>query len=119
VSGRANRSVFSGPYETREQARAAVAHIYEQARRSIRRGVLAEANHAHLVDACQSAGVTLGAYDARILAWLANYEPETCAVITGLITRASAVSSPTPRTGRAGVRRNASDRSTGKRTDGD
>jgi hypothetical protein len=54
----------------------------------MRRGVLAEANHARLTEACQSAGVTLGAYDARILAWLANYEPETCAVVTGLIKRA-------------------------------
>jgi len=33
--------------------------------------------------------VTLGAFDAKILAWLANYEPETCAVVTGLISRAN------------------------------
>jgi len=79
-----------GPYETEQQARTDVAHIHEQARRSVRRGVLAEANHARLMDPCQDAGVTLGAFDAKILAWLANYEPETCAVITGLITRANA-----------------------------
>ena len=35
--------------------------------------------------------MTLGAFDAKILTWLANYEPETCAVITGLITRANRV----------------------------
>jgi hypothetical protein len=70
-----------------------VAHIHEQARRSIRRGILAEANHARLTEACQCAGVTLGDYDARILAWLANYEPETCAVITGLIIRACTANS--------------------------
>jgi hypothetical protein len=55
----------------------------------VRRGVLTEANHARLMDACQGAGVKVGTYDAKILAWLANYEPETCAVITGLITRAN------------------------------
>ena len=66
-----------GPYETEQEARADVVHIHEQARRSVRRGVLAEANHARLIDTCQGAGVTLGAFDAKILAWLANYEPET------------------------------------------
>lgn len=96
MSGRASKPKPCGPYETREQARADAADIHERARRSIRRGVLAEANHARLSEACQSAGVTLGAYDARILAWLANYEPETCAVITGLISRASAVALAAP-----------------------
>lgn len=91
MSGRARRQTPWGPYETEQQARADVAHIHGQARRSIRRDVLAEANHARLMDACQAAGVTLGAYDVKILAWLANYEPETCAVITGLITRANVV----------------------------
>jgi hypothetical protein len=38
----------------------------------------------------------LGADDARILGWLANYEPETCAVITGLITRANASDATRP-----------------------
>jgi hypothetical protein len=89
VSGQASRRTPCGPYETEQQARADVAHIHEQARRSIRRGVLAEANHARLMDACQDAGVTPGAFDAKILAWLANYEPETCAVVTGLIKRAN------------------------------
>jgi hypothetical protein len=55
-----------------------------------------------LMDACQSAGVVLGAYDARILAWLANYEPETCAVITGLISRASDAGLAARRTGQIG-----------------
>jgi uncharacterized membrane protein len=91
-----------GPYETEQQARADVAHIHEQARRSVLRGVLAEANHSRLMDACQSAGVTLGAFDAKILAWLANYEPETCAVITGLIIRANASGLTVTCNGRAG-----------------
>ena len=32
----------------------------------------------------------MGAYDRRILAWLAGFEPQTCAVVAGLITRANA-----------------------------
>jgi hypothetical protein len=102
VSGRADRQTPCGPYETEQQARADMADIHEKARRSVQRGVLAEANHARLMDACQAAGVTLGAFDAKILAWLANYEPETCAVITGLITRANAAGLATARPGRAG-----------------
>lgn len=83
MRGRASRRTPYGPYESEQQARTDVTHIHEQARRSVRRGVLAEGNHARLMDACQDAGVTLGAFDAKILGWLANYEPETCAVITG------------------------------------
>ena len=33
-------------------------------------------------------GVSLGAFDRTILAWLSGFEPETAAVIAGLITRA-------------------------------
>jgi hypothetical protein len=47
-----------------------MAHIHEKARRSVQRGVLAEANHARLMDGFQAAGVTLDAFDAKILAWL-------------------------------------------------
>jgi hypothetical protein len=78
----------SGPYETGRQATADMASVYQMARRSNRWGALAEANLARLADTCQRAGVTLGRFDARILAWLANYEPGTCAVIAGLVTRA-------------------------------
>jgi hypothetical protein len=52
------------------------------------RGALAEANLARLIDVCERAGTVLGAFDSRVLGWLANYEPETCAVIAGLISRA-------------------------------
>ena len=38
-------------------------------------------------DACTAAGVRLGAYDHRILVRLAGWEPATCAVIAGMITR--------------------------------
>ena len=58
--------------------------------RSSWRGDLGEANLAYLRQACDQADVALGAFDTRILAWLAGWEPETCAVVAGLITRAHA-----------------------------
>jgi hypothetical protein len=48
-----------------------------------------------LEGACQAAGVQLGAYDHRILIWLTAWEPATCAVIAGLITRAHAAGQDT------------------------
>jgi len=45
-------------------------------------------NLAMLRAACEGADVELGAYDLRILAWLAGWEPQLCAVVAGLITRA-------------------------------
>jgi hypothetical protein len=80
----------SSPYESERQARADVAGVYAQCDRSNRRGVMGEANFAYLRDGCERAGVSIGAFDARILAWLAGWEPETCAVLVGLITRAHA-----------------------------
>jgi hypothetical protein len=78
------------PYETRRQARADVTGIYAQRGRSNQRGMMGEANLASLRQACDQASVTVGAFDTRILAWLAGWEPETCAVVAGLITRAYA-----------------------------
>ena len=49
---------------------------------------MGEANLAYLREACDLSGVALGAFDARILAWLAGWEPEICAVVAGLVTRA-------------------------------
>ena len=78
----------SGPYETEHEA--VSASLYVQ------RGLLGTgrdmtgANLDELTDACAAAGVTVGAYDARILRWLADYEPQTCAVVAGLIARAHA-----------------------------
>ena len=46
-----------------------------------------------LASACESAGVDLGgpsSYDRQILAWLAGWGPQTCAVVAGLISRAHA-----------------------------
>lgn len=75
-----------GPFETEDEARAvpAVRAIYEAYRAG--RGLL---DCAPLVrSGCEAAGVALGAYDERIVAWLGNWEPATCAVIAGLIRRA-------------------------------
>jgi hypothetical protein len=47
-----------------------------------------ELNLRMLDEACASAGVTAGEYGHRILAWLANYEPQTCVVFADLIIRA-------------------------------
>lgn len=88
MSGRPDRPVAYGPYETEQQARADVAYAYGLPLCSIRQGALAEANLARLTDVCERADIVLGAFDERILGWLANYEPETCAVIAGLISRA-------------------------------
>jgi hypothetical protein len=88
-----------GPYEDERQARVDVADIYQQARHSARRAVLGEANHALLADACERSGVTLGAYDGRIVAWLAGWEPQMCALVIGLISRAYAAGRESTDTG--------------------
>jgi hypothetical protein len=75
----------SGPYETEQEAVAAIRHIYET---PAELGAVHTPNLRLLLDACADAGVMVGTYDVRILEWLANYEPATSAVVAGLITRA-------------------------------
>lgn len=79
------------PVETAQQASdlPAVRAIYEAMHASSRRGTGDELNLRLLTGACTAVGVTPGAYDRRILEWLAEWEPETYAVIAGLITRAA------------------------------
>jgi hypothetical protein len=79
--------VGPGPYETERQAVAAARHIYDSPPGT---GAWGDGNLRMLEDACRAAGVQLGAYDTRILVWLTGWEPTTCAVIAGLITRAHA-----------------------------
>ncbi len=79
---------MSGPFETEGEARAAVGYIHEAAHGSIRRKVIGELNHQMLSDVASTTGVPKGAYDLRIVARLAGFEPETCAVPAWLITRA-------------------------------
>jgi hypothetical protein len=64
--------------------------VYEAARASSRRGVLAEGNHELLCGALSAAGVELGQFDHAIALWLSNYEPATVAVIAGWVSRAGA-----------------------------
>ena len=77
-----------GPFGTEREARAA--SLWEQQGRPEVEGRsgIREANVAQLMDVCADAGVQLGAYDSRILHWLAGWEPATCAVVAGLIARA-------------------------------
>jgi hypothetical protein len=90
-----------GPYQTEAQARQRpeVRAIYDAVQADRRRGVMAEGSHRLLEEACTAASVELGAYDRRILAWLAGWEPQTCAVIAGLITRACGQRAPAVRAG--------------------
>ena len=46
-------------------------------------------NRELLARALEGAGVELGAYDERIAAWLAGWEPHTVAVIASWVTRAA------------------------------
>jgi hypothetical protein len=44
--------------------------------------------HKLLCEALTAAGVEMGVYDHRIASWLAGWEPQTCAVVAGWLTRA-------------------------------
>ena len=83
---------MTAPLETEQQARQLpeVRAIWEAVHATPRRGVLAEHCHKLLEDACTAAGVEIGAYDHRILIWLSGWEPQICAVVAGLVTRAAA-----------------------------
>lgn len=83
----------TGPYETAAGARQApgVQAIYDTARSAPPGQRLMDAGNARMITtACDQAGLELGAYDRRIIAWLGGWEPEIAAVIAGLITRAAA-----------------------------
>ncbi len=78
---------MTGPYETERQAADAARHIYDSPPGT---GAWGTGSHKLMEDACTAARVKLGAYDQRILLWPAGWEPSTCAVVAGLITRAHA-----------------------------
>ena len=81
---------MTGPYETEHQVRQlpAVRAICDAFERDPGAGKMIPHCRRILDDACSAAGVETGAYDHRILVWLAGWGPETCAVVAGLITRA-------------------------------
>ncbi len=75
---------MNGPYETEREALAASLWELQGRPRDQRTMNLADL-------AAECSGIQLGAYDRRIIEWLANYEPATVAVICGLISRARQV----------------------------
>ena len=83
-----------GPFETEREAREvpAVRAVYDAFDAAPGVGKMAPHNYLMLVRACEAAGTDLGSassYDRQILAWLSGWEPQTCAVIAGLISRAN------------------------------
>jgi hypothetical protein len=84
-----------GPFETERQVRElpVVRAVYKAFDADPGVGRMARHNERMLRESCAAAGVALGAFDARIVSWLAGWEPETCAVIAGLISRAYAAGS--------------------------
>jgi hypothetical protein len=79
-----------GPFETEGQVRTlpAVRAVYDAFEADLAVGGMASHNERILRESCAAAGVALGAFDRRIVSWLAGWGPETCAVIAGLIIRA-------------------------------
>jgi hypothetical protein len=80
----------AGPYETERDVSGSpqVRAVYAAFDADPGPGKMTPHSLRMLLDAIGAAGVQVGAYDVRILKWLANYEPETCAVIASLIIRA-------------------------------
>ena len=80
-----------GPFETAREASdtPAVRAIYLTMRASTKRGAMQEGGYRMLLDACAVAGVRLGAYDRDTLQWVSGFEPESCQVIAGIISRAN------------------------------
>ena len=82
---------MSGPFETEREARQSpgACAVYAAFEADPGPGRIGAPNLRMLLDAVAAAGVQVGAYDIRILEWLAGWEPATCAVVAGLIARAS------------------------------
>jgi hypothetical protein len=89
--GRPESDHHAGPFETERQAldTPAIRAVFTAFEAAPGQGRMQPPNLAMLRAACKRADVELGAYDLRILAWLAGWEPQVCAVVAGLITRAS------------------------------
>jgi len=89
----------AGPFDTDREVREtpAVRAVREAFDADPGAGKMAPHIHRMLCEALTEARVELGAYDHRIVLWMAGWEAETCAVIAGLIIRAYAA-------GRSGAR---------------
>jgi hypothetical protein len=88
---------MSGPYQTERETYAEpmvreVTRLHEGGR--VRSGdpdrLVQETVLRHLVEACDAAGVAVGKYDLRVLAWLARGETLAAQVVLDLISRAHA-----------------------------
>ncbi len=82
-----------GPFESREQARAAAAPVYDAVANlygPARVGAMTPHTHKLLCSAVTAAGVSPGAYEHEVLLWVAGWgEPEMAAAVAGLIARAA------------------------------
>lgn len=86
---------MTGPYETESEALAGP--LYQEIRALRDSGLIRSGDPNRLVHgtqlryleaACAEAGVELGAFDRKILEWLAGWEASTVQVVVGLIERA-------------------------------
>jgi hypothetical protein len=85
-----------GPYETELAARlapmpVAVRELHDAGliRSGDPEGLVRNIMLAHLVTACEAAGIRRGTYDDRILEWLARGETSAVQVVIGLVRRAA------------------------------
>jgi hypothetical protein len=77
-------STMTGPHQTRDDARTAAHMVALLADRTVMDGAIA-------LFETSLEGIELGTYDRRIIDWLEGWEPETLAVLAGIITRAKAM----------------------------
>ena len=88
-------NLLNGPFETEREA---VAAAHEVVRPEYGWSILRKSqNRFVLGQACEAAGVELGAYDRQILDWLSGFEDSVCAVVARLVARAVAAARPGPR----------------------
>lgn len=95
------RPAPAGPLETEAEARALARRTVPGADRRAPHAV----NRELLAAACRDTGLTPGAYEARILAWLAGWEPSTVTVVAALIRRAYLAGCTAPGPARPGAPR--------------
>jgi hypothetical protein len=93
VAPREGPAVMTGPFESDREVTQTpqVQAVYAAFEAAPGAGKMAPHNFLMLVNACEAAGVDLGSpasRDRQVLAWLAGWEPQTCAVVAGLIARA-------------------------------
>ncbi|MDA8321832.1 MAG: hypothetical protein M0030_18780 [Actinomycetota bacterium] len=93
-SAEPGRRAGTGPFDSEAQVRElpAVRAIWDRRRAAYPRPEASaeiRAAAAGLIEAaCERSGVMIGAYDRRLIGWLAGFSPEYCAVFAGLISRA-------------------------------